>query len=82
MAYDNEEKNFGTYNQREESEIQLKLITNKTGNCFLDLRNCWTPTGEGEMRPTKKGVRLPVEALKQLIEDLQTMDKELEGKNK
>lgn len=80
MAHDTGfEEVISKYHQSEDGEIRLKVLVAKTTKQpFIDIRNYWLPPGQTEFAPTKKGVRIHAENLKQLIEDLQKADAVLE----
>ena len=51
-------------NAREEVRLQ---ISDYLGSTFLDVR-IWSDTGDGEHRPTRKGVTIPLAALPAFVE--------------
>jgi len=55
--------------RRPDGETRLSLTTYK-GKQYVDFRQFWTPDGEDESRPTKKGVALHIEAIPELIAGL------------
>ena len=74
------EEVVGVFHKTPDGEVRVSVGRGKNRQGFFSVRKFWLPPGSatGEMVPTKRGVRMHAEVLKEVIAALQKGDEILE----